>query len=197
MLKKKILQISIILAFLTGIQAIGQEKKWNIDPAHSGISFTAEYMSVTDVQGKFTEFTGTAITEGTTFNGTEVDVTIRSASIDTDNDKRDGHLRSEDFLYTEKFPEITFKSLAFSQEHGEDYQIKGELTIRGITKTEVFDVEYKGKVDMGQEERAGFVLTGKINRFDYDVDWSKNFSKGLVVSKEIKVKCDVLLISEN
>ncbi len=196
MLKNKIFQISVLVSFLTGMQAVGQEKKWNIDPSHSGISFTAEYMSVTDVQGKFTKFNGTAITEGTTFNGTEVSVTIQAGSIDTDNDKRDGHLRSEDFLHTEKYPEITFKSLAFSQEHGDDYQIKGELTMRGITKTEVFDVEYKGKVDMGQEERAGFVLTGTINRFDYGVDWSKNFSKGLVVGEEIKIKCDVLLVSE-
>lgn len=197
MKKRSVFQLLFIFTFFLFSAAVAQEKKWEIDPAHSGITFTAEYMSITDVEGKFTQFTGTAITKGTSaFEGAEVHVTIEAGSIDTDNQKRDGHLRSEDFIHAEKYPEITFKSTAFTKVNGNAYELKGDLTIRGVTKTEVFDVEHKGTVDIGDEERAGFVLTGTINRFDYDVDWSENFAKGLVVGEEIKVKCDVLLLSK-
>jgi len=192
---KRILSLSLLIFFLLSPYARAQDKTWKIDPAHTGVTFTAEYMSVTDVEGKFTEFFGTVFTTGTSFDGAEVNMTIQASSIDTDNDKRDGHLQSEDFLYVEKYPEIKFKSLSFIKETGDNYKVRGALTIRGITKTEVFDVIHKGTIDMGDQERAGFTLTGTINRFDYGVDWSKSFAKGLVVGEEIKIKCDVLLLS--
>ncbi len=186
--------ISVFL--LMTIKGYSQKAKWSIDPDHTNIGFSATYLGVSEVSGKFNSFSGTILSGKEDYTDAEINVTIQPGSIDTDNNKRDNHLQSEDFIHVEEYPELTFTSSSLNKRGGNNYQMKGELTIRGVTREETFDVEYTGIVEAMGKTRAGFKVTGTINRFDYNVDWNKSFTKGLVVSKEIDIICNVNLIKE-
>lgn len=186
----------VSISILMSISGYSQKANWQLDPDHTNIQFSATYMAVSEVSGKFNSYSGTISSDKEDFTDAEINITIQSASIDTDNDKRDDHLRAEDFLYAEEYPEITFTSSSLKKKDGKNYQMKGELTIRGVTREETFNVKYSGIVDAMEKTRAGFKVTGTIDRFDYNVDWNKSFTKGLVVSKEIDIICNVNLIKE-
>lgn len=183
----------LVLGFIT---THGQETKWVFDAPHTSIQFAATHMGISEVNGKFKDFSGTILSDKADFTDAEINIIIKANSIDTDNDKRDDHLKSEDFLYVENYPEIKFQSSSLEQTEGKAYKMKGELTIRGVTHKVSLDVEYYGTVEAMGETRAGFKVTGTINRFDYDVDWNKTFTKGMVVSKEIDIICNVELIKQ-
>lgn len=167
-----------------------------MDKDHSKIQFKATYMGITEVTGQFSEYIVTVIQDGENFEHADIEVTIQASSIDTDNDKRDEHLRSEDFIYAEQYPEITFQSTSFVNKGDDNYTLKGKLTIRGVSRSEEFDVIYNGMIEQEDMTRAAFKLTGSIDRYDYEVDWNRSFTKGLVVSKEIEIVCDVLLVKQ-
>ena len=167
-----------------------------MDKDHSNIQFKTVYMGITDVFGEFTNYNVDVKTDGMKFEDASIMVTIQANSIDTENEKRDGHLKSDDFLHVKEYPEITFKGTSFEKVENNMFKLKGELTIRGVTQTETFDVKFKGKVEQDDKTRASFKLTGTINRYDYEVDWNKTFAKGVVVSKEIDIICNVNLITK-
>ncbi|MFW5835440.1 MAG: YceI family protein [bacterium] len=192
MKKRYIITLMLSIAISGFMQA--QEASWSMDNDHSMIQFKANYMGITEVTGQFSEYIVTVIQEGEDFENANIEVTIQASSIDTDNDRRDEHLRSEDFIYAEQYPEITFKSTSFVNTGGDNYKLTGDLTIRGISRVEEFDVVYNGMVEQEDMTRAAFKLTGSIDRYDYDVDWNRSFARGLVVSKEIEIICDVLLV---
>ncbi len=194
-MKKKLFFISVI-SFLATAFIFAQNTEWKFDADHTNIQFSAVHMGISEVSGEFKDYSGTIMAGEDDFTGAQIKVIIKSASIDTDNQKRDDHLKSEDFLYVEEYPEIRFVSSYLKKQDGDNYTMEGELTIRGVTKTERFDVVHRGTVDAMDETRAGFKIKGTINRFDYDVDWNKTISQGLVVSKEINIICDVELIKE-
>lgn len=191
---KKIYLITLLTIFLFPINLVAQETMWNVDKDHSDIQFKTVYMGISDVSGEFTDYKMDVKTNGMNFENASIEVNIQTNSIDTENEKRDGHLKSEDFLYAKEYPELKFKSTSFQKMEDDMYKLKGELTIRGITKTETFDVKFKGKVDQKDMTRVSFKLTGTINRYDYKVDWNKTFSKGFVVSKEVDIICNVNLM---
>ncbi|MFO7999435.1 MAG: YceI family protein [Bacteroidales bacterium] len=191
---KKSLLILGMLGFLFAGHA--QKPRWKADTDHTRIGFSAMFMGVSRVEGRFADYDITVHSDKEDFSDAEASVTIRAESIDTDNDKRDEDLRGESFLYVEKYPEITFKSSTIEVQDGDFYRISGELTIRGITRTESFELEYKGLAKSSGQTRAAFQLSGSINRFDYDVDWNESFIGGLVVSREVKIDCDVTLIRD-
>ncbi len=193
MLKKYAITLIAMIWSLPALNA--QNKMWTIDPDHSRIQFKALYMSITDVYGVFKDYSSAIITEGNEFEGASIEVTIQVESIDTDNDRRDGHLRSEDFFYAEKYPEIHFKSLSFSKEKDNTYRLEGELTMRGVTHNETFNAVYNGMVDLEDQQRVAFKLNGTVNRFDYNIDWNKSFTSGLIVGEEIEIICEVSLVS--
>ncbi len=186
----------VSLSILISLSGYSQKTKWSFDQPHTNIQFSATYLGVSDVTGKFKAYSGTILSGKEDFTDAEINITIQAGSIDTDNDKRDDHLKSEDFLYVEEYPEITFTSSSLKKMDGKKYQMKGDLTIRGITREETLQVEYFGIVKAMEKTRAGFKVSGTINRFDYEVDWNKSFTKGLVVSKEIEIICDVNLVKE-
>lgn len=186
----------VMISLLTGISGYGQKTTWSFDQPHTNIQFSVTYLGVSEVTGKFKTYSGTILSGKDDFTDAEINVSIQAGSIDTDNDKRDDHLKSDDFLYVEEYPEITFTSTSLQKIDGKNYQMKGELTIRGVTREETFNVEYSGIVEAMGKTRAGFKVTGTINRFDYNVDWSESFTKGLVVSREIEIVCDVNLVME-
>jgi polyisoprenoid-binding protein YceI len=140
------------------------------------------------VTGRFGEFDFTLVQKGEDFSGSDLSVTIKTASVNTDNEKRDGHLMSDEFFNAQKYPAITFKSTSFEKVSDDRYAITGDLTIRDVTKTVVLDTKYRGTVGTKGKEKAGFKATTTINRFDYGVKWDKTFETGkLVVGEEVEI----------
>lgn len=189
-------KLNLLAAFLlvAGI-ATAQTTNWKVDKGHSTIEFNVIHNLIAEVSGQFKDFDGTIVSEGDSFKGTKVEFTIKTASINTGIENRDKHLRGEDFFDAEKFPEIKFKGI-LHRENGV-YQLKGDMTMRDVTKKVTFDVTYRGTVDTGKGIRAGFKVNGKINRLDYGVKWSNKLATGeLVVSDEVELVCRLELIKE-
>jgi len=180
-----------ILIFLlaTGL-AVNAQTTWTLDKAHSNIRFTATHMLITDVDGEFADFDATMVSQSDDFDGAQVEFSARIASINTGNDKRDGHLQADDFFNAAAFPELTFKGTL--EKEGSAYYLVGDFTIRDISRKVRFDVQYNGTVDMGETKKAGFKVTGTIDRFEYGLKWDRAIETGgLVVAKEIDITCNV------
>ncbi|MFP3860931.1 MAG: YceI family protein [Bacteroidales bacterium] len=192
--KIKFLFIGLFL-LLTGV-VTAQSTQWEIDKSHTKVQFVAKHLKISNVNGQFKDFSGKVNASSEDFTDADISVTIPVKSIDTDNEKRDKHLLGEDFFEAEKYPEITFESVSISKEEGDNYKLKGDLTIKDITRTENFKLEYLGTVEAMGATRAGFQLTGVIDRFDYNVDWDNTFGQGLVVGRDIKINVDVELIKK-
>jgi polyisoprenoid-binding protein YceI len=192
----KIRHAILSLAFLLMAGALfGQSTEWNFDKAHTKIQFTATHMKISEVTGQFKDFNGTIMSNGEEdFSNASIKVTIDASSVDTDNDRRDGHLKNDDFLNVEEYPEIKFVGESMEKVGDKKYELTGRLTIRDVTQTETFEVKYMGTVEAMGATRAGFKLTGTIDRFDYNVDWDKSFGQGLIVGRDIKIIGDVELM---
>ncbi|MEU7633560.1 YceI family protein [Nocardia sp. NPDC049220] len=140
---------------------------WAIDPTHSTLGFSVRHLMVSKVRGRFTDFSGTLVIGAD--GAASADVEIRVDSITTDNEQRDGHLRTADFFHAEEFPAATFKSTGF-RVNGGDFVVDGEFTIRGVTKPVTLDVEFLGvNPGMGQGPVAGFEAKTVINRRDFGI----------------------------
>jgi polyisoprenoid-binding protein YceI len=149
-------------------------------------------MAVAEVEGVFKDVTTSVVSKSDDFNGAEVAFTAKVASIFTDNDRRDTHLKSADFFDAEKFPDITFKGTLVKD--GAKYKLKGDLTIKGVTKPVTFDATYGGSIDTGRGVKAGFKVAGSINRQDYGVAWANKVATGeMVVSDEVQLAIRVEL----
>lgn len=168
---------------------------WKVDLAHSRIGFSAKHMIISEVEGQFREF-DINVDAGEEFDDTEVEVTIKTASIDTGVIDRDNHLKSSDFFDASNHEEIKFKSTSFEKLNEDKFRLGGELTIRGITRPIDLDVLYGGKIkDPWGNERVGFQITGKLNRFDYGLKWNSLIETGgAVVGKTININCHIELI---
>ncbi|MBK7256824.1 MAG: polyisoprenoid-binding protein [Ignavibacteriae bacterium] len=187
-----------ILAVLTLVLAISgavAQTTWKLDNAHSAVKFSVTHMVIAEVPGNFREFDVTFTQKGTAdFAGSSLSATIKTASINTDNEGRDKHLRSDDFFNADKFPAITFTSTSFEKTGTDTYVIKGDLTIRDVTKPVVLNARYTGTVkDPRGNTKIGFKATTAINRFDFGVKWNKAVEAGgLVVGETV----DITLLME-
>jgi polyisoprenoid-binding protein YceI len=168
---------------------------WTIDPAHTAVEFAVKHMMITTVKGRFAAVQGTVEIDETDVTGSQVDVTIETASIDTREEKRDAHLRSADFFDVERFPQIRFVSREV-EEGAKGLRLIGDLTIRGITREIVLDVEDSGRgTDPWGGERAAFTATGKLNRLDYGLKWNQALETGgVLVANDVRITLDVQLI---
>lgn len=178
---KKMNSILGLLLFAAG-SAFAQDT-WTVDKSHSKIGFSVPHMAVSEVEGQFKDFDGSVISKSDDFNGAEVTFTAKTASIDTENEKRDGHLKSADFFDAEKYPEVSFKGNLVKE--GEKYKLKGNFTMHGVTKPVEFDVTYGGTINTGKGEKAGFKLVGKVNRQEYGLTWSNKVPTGELVVGDI------------
>ncbi|HPC11657.1 MAG TPA: YceI family protein [candidate division Zixibacteria bacterium] len=184
MLKKAALASSVVLAAGAGVSAA----QWEIDRAHSSIGFSVRHMVVSKVPGKFTDFDGNlemaqAADGKLDLASAKVSMTAKAASINTDNDKRDEHLRSADFFDAATYPELTFVSKKVIPGEGDKFKLIGDLTIRGVTKEVTFDGTLNGVVtDFMGNTRAGFSAAATINRQDFGVSWSKLLDNGGLVA---------------
>lgn len=167
--------------------------KWVLDPAHSEIQFKAKHLMITNVTGSLTSFEATTETENESFENAKVEFKAQANSITTGNEQRDGHLKSDDFFGSEKYPEIKFSSTGVKKKNGDDYILEGNLTIRDVTKPVKLDVEYHGlQKDPYGNTKAGFSINGKINRTDWGLKWNTKLETGgMLVSEEIKIQCEV------
>ena len=168
---------------------------YTIDPSHSRLGFSARHAMVTTVRGDFTDFTGTARVDAEDPTASRVDLTIRTASIDTASADRDGHLRSEDFFDAEAHPEITFASTSVERD-GADWIITGDLTIKGITRSVTIPFEENGTArDPFGNVRVGFEGATTLNRKDWGLTWNAALETGgVLVSEKIKLELDISAI---
>ncbi len=166
--------------------------KWVIDPTHSEIHFKVKHMMVSTVTGAFNEFEGAVEAADETFENAKVSFSANVASIDTNNGQRDEHLKSDDFFNAEQFPKLSFVSKSFTKK-GDDFELVGDLTIRDITKEVKLNVEFNGVVvDPYSQTKAGFELSGKINRKDFGLKWSAITEAGsVVVSDDVRLVLNV------
>ncbi|NML20692.1 YceI family protein [Pseudoflavitalea sp. G-6-1-2] len=171
---------------------------WTIDGAHSQVSFKVKHLVISTVTGKFKTFEGTVESEKDDFTDASIQFSADVNSVDTNNEGRDGHLKSPEFFDAAKYPLLSFVSSSMEKKSGDEYVLKGNLTIKGTTKPIVLDVEFGGvQKNMYGNTVAGFELSGKINRQDFGLTWSAvTETGGLVVSDEVKLHINVELIKK-
>jgi polyisoprenoid-binding protein YceI len=169
---------------------------YTIDPAHSRFGFVARHAMVTKVRGAFDEFEGSAVIDGADPTNSSVEVTIAVASVDTRNAQRDGHLRTNDFLDAETYPAITFKSTAISHVAGNEFEVTGDLTIKGVTKSISIPLEFEGTAkDPFGNARVGFEGSVAINRKDWGITWNAALETGgVLVSDKVILEFEISAI---
>ena len=172
---------------------------WAIDPAHSEVTFKVRHLMISSVTGKFGSFSGSAETNDDDFSTVTANFSARIDSINTNDAQRDGHLMSADFFDAEKFPELTFvlKNMSESSSAGV-YDMTGDLSIKGVTKSVSLKGEFGGiGKDPWGNTRAGFSVTGAINRDDFGLTWNAALeSGGVLVSQEVKISCEIQLLKK-
>lgn len=162
-----------------------------IDPMHSEVSFQIRHF-VTNVRGRFTDFTGTIVADKDKPEAAQIEFTAKAASIDTAQDNRDKHLRSADFFDAEKFPEITFKSTKVKATGKDTYDVAGNLTMRGVTKPVTLRVKNLGSAGSGADAKFGFEGTTTLNRKDFGILWNKALDAGgYVLGDEVTVSLNI------
>jgi polyisoprenoid-binding protein YceI len=167
-----------------------------LDPAHTRLGFVARHAMVTKVRGAFNDFEGSAFVDGTDFTKSTGQLTIQAASIDTRNEQRDAHLRSNDFLAMETYPEITFVATNVRQAGATTLEVTGDLTIRGVTNSITIPFEFEGAAtDPFGNLRVGFEGSTVINRKDYGITWNAALETGgVLVSDKITLEFEVSAI---
>ena len=191
-------KIAFTLMFV-GIASLSlqAQTRWVFDKAHTSVGFSVSHMVISETTGTFKDFSGTVTSSNDDFTGSTIEFTADIASINTDNERRDGHLKSPDFFDAEKFPKMTFKSTSFEKVEGNKYKLVGDLTIKDVTKSVELEVKYGGSINTQRGTKAGFKATGTIDRFDFNLKWDRTMdSGGLVVGKEVDLVINVELNQE-
>ena len=172
--------------------------KWTLDPTHSELAFKVRHMMITNVKGEFRKFDAGIVSDGADFTKSFIDVTIDAASNYTNEDKRDGHLKSADFFDVENYPTLSFQGKSFKKEEDDEYKLTGILTIKGVSKEVELDVEFGGiNKDPWGNEKAGFSVEGKINRKDFGLNWNAALETGgVLVSEEVKISAEVQFVKQ-
>lgn len=170
--------------------------KWSMDLAHSEVSFKVKHMMITNVTGTFDAFEGSVESEGDSFENAKITFNADIDSISTRNDQRDGHLKSEEFFHASEFPKLTFQSTQMKSLGGNNFELQGDLTLKGVTKAVTLKVEHTGVVvDPYGQTKAGFEIEGKISRNEFGLTWNAvTEAGGVVVSDEVKLQINAQFI---
>jgi polyisoprenoid-binding protein YceI len=171
---------------------------YGFDKAHSNVGFTVRH-ALAPVNGEFKDFDGTIKFDDKKPEASKVSVTIQTASISTDNEGRDKHLQSPDFFDAEKFPTLTFKSTSVESAGDKKFKVTGDLTLHGVTKSVVLDVDYLGKDTMMGMDIAGFTATTKIDRRDFGLVWGQDKLTGagnLIVANDVNINLNISLMTK-
>lgn len=172
---------------------------WIADASHSEIGFRVKHLMITNVKGNFADFSVSVTTEDENFGKADISFSANLASVNTGNEQRDGHLRSADFFDVDNHPQMTFKSTSISGYDGSsDFQIHGDLSIRGQAHPVTLDVEFGGVAkDPWGNTKAGFTISTKINRKHWGLVWNApTEAGGLLVSEEVRIHIDLQLLKQ-
>ena len=182
--------VALLTVWPTFIRA--ESARWNVDPEHSTVEFRVAHMLVSKTTGHFTEYQGFIDMDAEAGTVKAIEATIKTASVNTNHEKRDAHLRNADFFNVEKYPTMTYRMKQY-QKTADGYQAVGELTLRGVTKDITLTGNFNGVAkDPGGKLRAGFNGEGQLNRKDFGMVWSKTLDGGgLVVGDEVLIKLDI------
>jgi len=185
-------------AFFLAQPASAEPVSWGVDKYHSEVSFKVRHLVISKVRGEFKDFSGVVTLDDSNPKNNKIATTIQVNSIDTGNEKRDGHLKSPDFFLAKKNPTLTFVSTRFKKK-GDGFEVFGKLTMRGVTKSIMLEMEKPSREvkDPGGNPHRAIVLEGKINRKDWGLAWSKTVEgTGAVVGDEIELEIEVELFDK-
>lgn len=171
---------------------------YKIDEMHSDITFKVKHLMISTVTGSFANFDANLEAEQEDFSDAKISFNADIASISTGNEQRDGHLKGEDFFDAAKYPTLNFSSTSFKKIDGSDYELTGDLTIKGVTKPIILAVEYGGTMtDFYGQFKAGFDISGKISRSEFGLTWSAvTEAGGIVVSDDVKLNLSIQMIKQ-
>lgn len=171
--------------------------QWALDPTHSELQFKVKHLMITTVTGSLKSFGASLSSEGDDFENGSVSFEAEINSIDTGNTDRDNHLKSGDFFDAEQHPKVSFSSTSLVKD-GDDYIVNGDLTIKGITKSVKLNAEFGGiATDPWGNTKAGFTLSGKINRTDFGLTWNAALETGgVMVSEEVKIAGELQFVKQ-
>lgn len=194
-MKKLLLTISTLLL---AIFSFGQTTEWKIDHSHSNVTFEISHMVVSTVTGKFQDFEGKILADKADFTDANISFTIFVNSVNTNNEKRDEHLRNDDFFDIEKFPVITFIGKSLEKKNDKNYVVKGDFTMHGVTKAVELDVRFNGTIkDNRGNMRAGFKVKGEINRSDYGLTYNSVLEAGgFSIGNDVEFNVNLELIKQ-
>lgn len=194
---KYVSAVIMSVALISGI-ALPQASSWKVDQTHSNVTFTVSHMVIAQVSGRFKEFDVTMSHAREDFTDAVIQGTIKTASIETDNERRDNHLKSDDFFNVEQYPDMTFKSSSIEKTGKDTYRITGDLTIRDVTKPVVLDTRYFGMIeDPYGNTRAGFRATTTISRFEFGTKWNAAIKAGgFVVGENVDITLQMQFIKQ-
>ncbi|MBT1703947.1 YceI family protein [Chryseosolibacter indicus] len=172
--------------------------KWALDPTHSEIGFRVRHMMITNVSGSFQSFNVQASTNGNDFTTAKIEFTADVSSINTNNPDRDNHLKSGDFFNADKYPQLKFTSTKVEKKGDDNFVVHGNLTVKDVTKPVKLDVEFGGiGKDPWGNEKAGFTLSGKINRTEFGLNWNAALETGgVLVSEDVKLYAEIQLVKQ-
>src|ERR1700683_1568812 len=197
-MKSWIINTVIAFAVTVALPVFAYADTWQIDPAHTNVEFTVRHMMISNVKGQFQKTSGTITANGNDPASAQIDATIDASSVDTRVEGRDGHLKGPNFLDVAKYPTITFKSTKVEADGPNKWKVTGDLTLHGVTKPVVLDVESSGQpISMMGKTHAGASATTKINRSDFGLTWNKAMEAGgVMVGDEVAISIDVEAIKQ-
>jgi polyisoprenoid-binding protein YceI len=190
--------LSIVTLAATMAASSPAQTMWTVDNAHSNVKFSVTHMVISEVEGNFKVYSGSIQSPTQDFVDATVNFSVDVNSINTENEMRDKHLKSDDFFNAEKFPTMTFKSTSWKKVDGQRYTLEGDLTIRDITKRVSFAVAYGGTMKDGYgNTKVGFKGTTTINRFDYNLKWNAlTEAGGAMVSKDVNITLNLEFVQK-
>lgn len=188
-------KLSILIA-LFSITLMSAQSKWNIDASHSSIRFAVDHMVISEIEGIFSTYEGSVITTTADFSDAKINFVVDVNSVNTDNAKRDEHLRGADFFETGNYPKMTFVSTSVQKTGNNKYNLKGNLTLHGVTKEITLGMTYGGTTkDPWGNTKAGLKVTGVINRIDFGLKYNSVLEAGsLMIGEEVAITAKVELV---
>jgi len=186
-MKKQLFNLAAFL--LLGASSAVAQTTWKVDKSHSNVKFAVSHMVVSEVEGSFRMFDGSLVASKADLSDAVINFSVDVNSVNTDNERRDVHLKGDDFFNAEKFPKMSFVSKSMKPLGNNKYALTGDLTIRDITKTVTFDVTFGGQVNtQNGGAKAGFKAKATIDRLAFGLKWDKALETGsLVVGKEVAI----------
>ncbi len=188
-------KVVLVVLFAFGFTFVNAQNAWKIDKSHSNVGFSVSHLIISETTGQFKSYDGTIEFSKEDLSDAKINFSIDVASINTDNEGRDKHLRSDDFFNAEKFPKITFVGKFIKRVEGKKYKLTGDFTMRDVTKTITLDVVFNGIVkDPWGNTKAGFKVSGEVNRLEYGLKWNNLMETGgAVAGKEVTITVNLEL----